>query len=487
MTATTILVIDDEASILHAFRRGFGPPNYAILTASSSAEAVEALKTCTPDVIVLDVHLPDADGLTTFHKLRAADQRRPIVLITGHGTSDLAIEAIKHGAFDYLTKPLELAELRSVVEQAAHAARLMSVKAVMAEVEPGTDEADALIGRCPAMQGVYKSVGRVAATDATALILGESGTGKELVARAVYQHSKRANKPFLAINCAAIPEALLESELFGHEKGAFTSADRKRIGKFEQCTGGTIFLDEVGDMSPLLQTKVLRLLQEQVFERVGGTETVRTDVRLIAATNANLEALVERGRFRTDLYFRLNVFSIKLPPLRDRPGDVELLAEHYVRRFARELGKPGLRLDADVVPVLERYPWPGNVRELQSVLKQAILYCRTSVLTATDLPAGVALPRELAAGVGGPGVGEPHFAWEEFVRTRIASGTDNLYAEGLTVMEREVLMRVLQHTGGNQVQSARILGITRGTLRNKIRSLNISIGKSVWSDDDPTD
>ena len=304
-----------------------------------------------------------------------------------------------------------------------------------------------------------------------------------LIARAVYQHSKRADKPFLAINCAAIPEALLESELFGHEKGAFTSAERKRIGKFEQCTGGTIFLDEVGDMSPLIQTKVLRLLQEQVFERVGGSEVVRTDVRLIAATNANLESLVEQGRFRTDLYFRLNVFSIKLPPLRDRPGDVALLTDHYVRRFAPHLGKPGLRLDPDVVPVLERYPWPGNVRELQSVLKQAILHCRTTVLTAIDLPAGVALPPEPAAAA----PGGPAFSWEEFVRTRIASGSDSLYAESLTLMEREVLMRVLQHTGGNQVQSARILGITRGSLRNKIRSLNISIGKSVWSEDEQAD
>ena len=480
---TTILVIDDEASILHAFRRGFGPPAYRVVTAASSAEAVESLRTCSPDVVVLDVHLPDSDGLTTFHKLRAADQRRPIVLITGHGTSDLAIEAIKHGAFDYLTKPLELEHLRQVIEAAGHAARLMSVRAVMAEVEPAPDESDALIGRCPAMQEVYKSVGRVAATDATALILGESGTGKELVARAVYQHSKRADKPFLAINCAAIPEALLESELFGHEKGAFTSAERKRIGKFEQCTGGTIFLDEVGDMSPLIQTKVLRLLQEQVFERVGGSEVVRTDVRLIAATNANLETLVEQGRFRTDLYFRLNVFSIKLPPLRDRPGDVALLTDHYVRRFAPHLGKPGLRLDPDVVPVLERYPWPGNVRELQSVLKQAILHCRTTVLTAIDLPAGVALPPEPAAAA----PGGPTFSWEEFVRTRIASGSDSLYAESLTLMEREVLMRVLQHTGGNQVQSARILGITRGSLRNKIRSLNISIGKSVWSEDEQAD
>ncbi|MBO0701185.1 MAG: sigma-54-dependent Fis family transcriptional regulator, partial [Zavarzinella sp.] len=326
-------------------------------------------------------------------------------------------------------------------------------------------------------QEVYKAIGRVAATDATVLILGESGTGKELVARAIYQHSKRAAKPFLAVNCAAIPETLLESELFGHERGAFTGADRQRVGKFEQCNGGTVFLDEVGDMAPLTQAKILRLLQEQSFERVGGSETVRTDVRVIAATNADLDKLVADGRFRQDLFFRLNVFPIRLPPLRDRGDDLPLLIDHFVRRFGAELKRPVQAVSPEAVERLRRYPWPGNVRELQSVLKQAILHMKGAALAPEDLPAGVEVTAAAKTATTGA------FDWDALVRDRIAAGSHSLYAEALTLMEREVLVRVLRHTGGNQVQSALILGITRGSLRNKIRQLNISIERSVWSED----
>jgi two-component system nitrogen regulation response regulator GlnG len=287
----------------------------------------------------------------------------------------------------------------------------------------------------------------------------------------------------LAVNCAAIPEGLLESELFGHEKGSFTGADRQRVGKFEQCNGGTIFLDEVGEMSSLTQAKVLRLLQEQRFERVGGDEPVQTDVRVIAATNADLEKLVEDGRFRRDLYFRLNVFAIQLPPLRDRGGDIDLLIEHYLTRFGREFGKPVREVAPEALAALRAYPWPGNVRELQSALKQALLYMRGSVLAVDYLPAAVAG----RAASGTATVPEGAFDWDEFVTGRIASGTENLYAESLERMEREVLVRVLRHTDGNQLQAARLLGITRGSLRNKIRALGITIARSVWSDDDQPD
>jgi two-component system, NtrC family, response regulator AtoC len=473
----SLLVIDDEESILHAFRRAFRPPEFTLHVAGTAAEGLARAASVRPDVVILDVHLPDASGLDTFGQIHARDARVPVILITGHGTTDLAIEAIKHGAYDYLLKPLELPHLRELVSRAAATARLMTVPAVIPKGEPAPEKGDVLLGRCPAMQEVYKAIGRVAATDATVLIRGESGTGKELVARAVYQHSKRAAKPFLAVNCAAIPETLLESELFGHEKGAFTGADRQRVGKFEQCNGGTIFLDEVGDMTPLTQAKILRLLQDQVFERVGGTETVRTDVRVIAATNADLDRLVADGRFRQDLFFRLNVFPIRLPPLRDRGDDLPLLVDHFVRRFGAELKKPVQAVSPEGVEHFRHYPWPGNVRELQSALKQAILNMKGTVLTTDDLPAGVevtAAPR---------GTGAAAFDWDEFVRDRIAAGSENLYAEALTLMEREVLVRVLRHTGGNQVQGALILGITRGSLRNKIRQLNISIEKSVWSDD----
>jgi two-component system nitrogen regulation response regulator GlnG len=490
-----LLVIDDEPSIQHAFRRAFQPPEFALHTASSAAEGVELAARVKPDAVVLDVHLPDATGLDTFNRIRQIDARIPVVLITGHGTSELAIEAIKEGAYEYLLKPLELGPLRELVHRACASSRLMHVPAVVSEPEAAPPGADALIGRCAAMQEVYKAIGRVAAQDVTVLILGESGTGKELIARAIYQHSARKDKPFLAVNCAAIPETLLESELFGHERGAFTGADRKRIGKFEQCHGGTIFLDEVGDMTPLTQTKILRVLQEQKFERVGGNETVETDVRVIAATNVDLEKAADTGRFRRDLYFRLNVFTIRLPPLRDRGDDLVLMTRHYVRRFSKELNKAVTEIAPETVELMRRYPWPGNVRELQSVVKQSLLQMRGTVLLPEDLPVTVLAPAAAAAATAaplspGPAAPAPappaagDFNWDRYVAERIANGSENLYAESLERMEREVLVRILRHTNGNQVQAARILGITRGSLRTKIRALGITIGRSVWSDDD---
>jgi two-component system, NtrC family, response regulator AtoC len=476
----TLLVIDDEPAIRHAFRRAFEDNGLTVRTATTAAEGLAAVAADRPDVVVLDVNLPDASGLDTFRRLRALDARTPVILITGHGTTDLAIEAMKEGVYEYLLKPLELPDLRRLIDRAVQSSALMRTPAAMPEVEPAPATGDVLLGRCASMQEVYKAVGRVARQNVTVLIRGESGTGKELVARALYQHSNRADKPFLAINCAAIPENLLESELFGHEKGAFTGADRKRIGKFEQCHGGTIFLDEIGDMTPLTQAKILRLIQEQRFERLGGSETVQTDVRLIAATNADLERMADDGRFRRDLYFRLNVFTIQLPPLRERGDDVGILIDHYLTRFGRELGKPVAEVAPDAAAALRAYPWPGNVRELQSVLKQSLLRMSGSALLADFLPEHLRRPAAATEAGGG-------FDWDGFVGGRIAAGSENLYAEALERMEREVLVRVLKHTDGNQLQAARILGITRGSLRNKIRALGISIARSVWSDDEQGD
>src|SRR4051812_28785788 len=275
----TLLVVDDEPSILHFFRRAFPGPDVTLLTASSAAEGLEAVTRDRPDVVILDINLPDASGLDTFRRIHAADPKVPVIFITGHGTMATAIEAMRLGAYEYLLKPLELDQLTDLVERAFEISRLMRVPAVLREAGAAEEDSDAVLGRCAAMQEVYKAIGRVAPQDVTVLILGESGTGKELVARAIYHYSRRDKGPFLAINCAAIPETLLESELFGHEKGAFTGADRKRIGKFEQCNAGTLFLDEIGDMTPLMQTKILRILQGQVFERVGGNESIKTDVR----------------------------------------------------------------------------------------------------------------------------------------------------------------------------------------------------------------
>src|SRR5437868_6180828 len=327
-------------------------------------------------------------------------------------TADAAIEAMKQGAFDYLFKPLDLQQLRRVVGEALAVARRMREPAVPAETLPEEDSGGAIVGSCPAMREVYKAVGRVAAQDVPVLITGESGTGKELVARAVYQHGPRAKAPFLALNCAAIPETLLESELFGHEKGAFTGADRRRIGKFEQCNGGTLFLDEVGDMPPALQAKVLRLLQEQAFERVGGNETVRTDVRLIAATHRDLRAWSAEGKFRPDLYYRLSVFTVHLPPLRERGDDLPLLARHYLRRFSRDLGRDVQEFAPEALEHLRGYAWPGNIRGLPSVLKQALLQASGTTLLPAFLP-------ELPGGPSESGPGPPagaDFGLEAFIR-----------------------------------------------------------------------
>jgi len=478
----TVLLVDDEPAILHAFRRAFSGPSLTVTTAGTATEAVAAATACQPDVIVLDVHLPDATGLETYRRLRQLDARVPVILITGHGTTDLAIEAMKEGAFDFLLKPLELADVRDLIGRAVRSSRMMRVPAAMPEEKPASPQDDLLVGRCPGMQDIYKGVGRMAATDETVLILGESGTGKELVARALYQHSRRAVRPFVAVNCGAIPDNLIESELFGHEKGAFTGADRKRIGKFEQAAGGTIFLDEIGDLPPQAQVKMLRVLQERKFERIGGNETVSADVRVIAATNVDLEKAVGEGRFRKDLFFRLSVFTLSLPTLRDRGDDLALLVEHYLPRYAAELGSPAREVSPEVLAALRAYPWPGNVRELQSVLKQAVLHAGGPLVLPEVLPAQVhARPTSIE---GGPAEG---FDWDGFVGERIASGSETVYAEALARMEREVLMRVLTHTGGNQLQAAKLLGITRGSLRTKIRALGIAIARTVWSDDDHGD
>jgi two-component system nitrogen regulation response regulator GlnG len=426
-----------------------------------------------PDVVVLDINLPDMSGLEVFRQMHQSDRRTPVIFITGHGTTDTAIEAMKGGAFDYLFKPLELSQLEEVIGHAFEASRLMRVPAVL-ESEPSRKNADLLIGRSPKMQEVYKAIGRVAPQDVTVLILGETGTGKELVARALYQHSGRANGQFHAVNCAAIPEALLESELFGHEKGAFTGADRRRIGKFEQCAGGTLFLDEIGDMTPLTQAKILRVLQDQRFERVGGNETVQTDVRLIAATNRPLERLMAAERFRSDLYYRLSGFTIHLPPLRERGGDIELLVRYFLQRFADELAKSVLQITPEALAFLQDYPWPGNVRQLQSTVKQAILRATAPVLMMQDLP-----PELQQTAAEAPDPAEPVGDLAQFIDKQMDLGGPHVFEDIVANVKRQLLLRALRQTHGNQVHAAKLLGITRSTLRNEVRKLGISIDRAI--------
>jgi len=485
-----LLLIDDEPVIQHAFSKAFHLPEYETVTARTAADGLALLSSRKPDVVILDVKLPDSTGLQTFDRIKQIDARVPVLLITGHGTTELAIQAMKRGAFDYLPKPLAYDQLRDLVGRAAQVSRLMSVPAVVAESGSVPTNTDALVGHCQAMHEVYKAIGRVADTDATVLILGESGTGKELVARAIYQHGTRAEKPFLAVNCGAIPESLLESELFGHEKGAFTGADRKRIGKFEQCHGGTIFLDEIGELPLLAQVKLLRVLQEQRFERVGGTETIQTNVRVIAATNADLEKLVASGRFRSDLYFRLNVFTIKLPPLRQRGDDIDLLTDYSLTRFAAEFNRQVPVVPPETRDALRRYPWPGNVRELQSVLKQGLLKMSGGVLLPDFLPAlrkGSAEETSSAPENAATGTVRPALDWDRFITERLEAGSHELYAECLEVLERQLITRILERTAGHQMRAAQLLGITRGSLRHKLRALGMTIEKGVSAEDDHDD
>lgn len=466
-----LLVIDDEPSILHAFRRAFREPDVTLLTAGSATEGIQLAAQDRPDAVILDVELPDLSGLEALGRLRELDPKVPIIVITGHGTTETAIEATKLGAYDYLFKPLELDELRELVARAVEISRLTRVPPLMAEAGAAAVDSDVIIGRSGAMREVYLSIGRVAPQDETVLILGESGTGKELVARAIYHHSRRSGGPFRAVNCAAIPETLLESELFGHEKGAFTGADQMRVGKFEQASGGTLFLDEVGDMTPLTQAKMLRFLQERQFERVGGNETLQTDVRVIAATNCDLAQHVADCKFRPDLYYRLSVFTIRLPPLRERGDDLRLLTEHYVKRFGREFHKEVHEIHPEVHRRLGEYSWPGNIRELQSVIKQILLRSTGHVLLPDYLPSF--LHRGLAASAAAAADGFPGDFWDRFIDEQIEAGTEDLYEEWQALTDRHLLSHVLEHVGGNLSQAARILGINRRTLRTRLRALGV--------------
>jgi two-component system nitrogen regulation response regulator GlnG len=464
----TLLVIDDEPSVQYAFRRVFGDERVTVLAASTAAEGCARAAADRPDVIVLDLQLPDGSGLDLFRELHEADPKRPVIFITAHGTTETAIEAMKGGAFDYLVKPLDLDRLSALLGRAFDAVRLMQTPAVLPQ-EQGEDR---IVGRSAVMQEMCKTIGRVAPQDVNVLITGESGTGKELVARALYQHSRRADRPFLAINCAAIPESLLESELFGHEKGAFTGADRKRIGKFEQADEGTLFLDEIGDMPPPLQAKILRVLQDQRFERLGGNEVVRTRVRVLAATNHDLARLVEEGRFRKDLYYRLNVVTIAVPPLRERPGDVAELAHYFLFRFDRELGLDLRGFDPAALALLEGYPWPGNVRELQSAIKQAMLRASGHLILPEFLPETM---RQARAAEAAPAVGD----LGRLIDGLLDRGETEVHARVMEVVERELFNRVLRHTHGHQAQASDILGINRTTLRHKLRALGLGVDKVV--------
>jgi two-component system nitrogen regulation response regulator GlnG len=483
-----LLLIDDEADVQYSFRRLFDSAEVELTAASSGEEGLRLLPRLKPDLVIMDVRLGGMSGLETLRRLRELDARLPVIMMTAYGTTQTAIEAMKLGAYDYLLKPFDVPKLKQIVQAALKAARDMKQVVSYEPLLESEDYEVGIVGRSEPMQDVFKLIGQLSASDATALISGESGTGKELVARAIYHHSRRAQQPFLAVNCAAIPEPLLESELFGHEKGAFTGASTQRIGKFEQCHRGTLFLDEIGDMTPATQTKILRALQSGTFERVGGNQPLTVDVRIIAATNRPLEQAVASRQFREDLFYRLNVVRIEMPPLRERRGDIRLLVNYFLKKFAQAQRQPPRSVAAEVLAALERYPWPGNVRELENVIQRALVVAKGDAILPADLPpeilgaraapttgtTGLAVPAPVAAAApsGPPDV--PALARELFRWARQQSGL-----KVLPSVERELVVEALKETKGNQVQAARLLGVTRSTLRKRIEKFGIQKGLDI--------
>ena len=467
-----ILVVDDESSVLDSFRRMLVHAGHEVVTERRAEEAILRLDEEQPDMVILDINLPGINGLEALARVKDRAPRMPVIMMTAFGTTETAIEATKRGAFDYQLKPFMPHEMLRMVDRALESVRLMKGEVVIDPVEVSTGT-DALIGQSAAMQNVYKAIGRVAATDATVLIRGETGVGKELVARAIYQHGPRSEAPMMVVNSAALPETLLESELFGHEKGAFTGATARRIGKLEQAGGGTILLDEIGDIPRSIQAKILRVLQNKTFQRVGGNETLRADVRVIAATNRDLEQAIRHGEFREDLYHRLDVVTIRIPPLRERREDIPALAKYFLKRFAADLGHEVPPLDPQAMEFLQSQPWPGNVRELEHCIHRAMIFTQGLAIQVADLREAVKTRSE-APGLEGQEGGD----WDElllklvqrYLRTHTGPSA---HTQFIGKVDKVLVAEALRMAEENQTRAARLLGLTRSTLQAKMKKYEI--------------
>ena len=465
-----ILLADDEDGVRWVLEKGLREAGYEVTSVGDGEAALRHAEAEPYDLIFLDVRMPGLDGLTVLARLRSSRPDALVIVMTAHGTMETAIQAMQRGAYDYLAKPFDLDEVLLLAERALAVRRLAQE---VAQLKTGLQEVwefGALIGRHLRMQEIYKAIGRVAASDVTVLLRGESGTGKELVARAIHHYSRRAGRPFVAVSCAAIPATLLESELFGHERGAFTDAKERKLGKFELAHGGTMFLDEVGDMPPELQTKLLRALQERSFERVGGQEPIRVDVRILAATNRELEALIKEGKFRDDLYYRLNVVELQLPPLRERRRDIPLLVDHFLAKYADDLGQRIVAPEA--LDRLVGYEWPGNVRELENVIQREMVMATGGVILPEHLPIGaVSAAASVAVDATLEDIIERRLL--DCVRGLREHASANLYDLMVGLVEKPLFRAVLRETGGNQVRAAQLLGINRNTLRKKLKEHGI--------------
>ncbi|HOA62570.1 MAG: sigma-54-dependent Fis family transcriptional regulator [Verrucomicrobia bacterium] len=471
-----ILLVEDDRAITSGMEKVMEAEGYDVTVLARGDEGLDCALAEAFDVVISDLKLPGTDGLTLVRELHQAKPKLPIVLMTAHGTTDIAIEATRWGAFDYVPKPFEMDEMLDITARAIECSRLMSDPVEMGPAESGRT---ALVGRSRTMQAIYKEIGRVAATKVTVLIRGDTGTGKELVARAIYQHSNRAEAPFLAVNCSAIPEHLLESELFGHERGAFTGADRRHIGRFEQANGGTLFLDEIGDMNGNLQTKLLRVLEENTVQRVGGRESVPVDVRVIAATHRDLESAIQEKAFREDLYYRLSVVTIHLPPLDQRAEDIPDLIGHFLRKHGPEVGVEALSIQPEAVEFLQRQHWPGNVRELENVIRQTLLLARSYTISADHVREVLRKSRKPLTSSE-----QNHTAYVSDLLTRAEQGeVQNALAQMMTDLEPELYAQAIRRAQGNQAKAARWLGISRLRLREKLRQLGLHPSQDQAPDD----
>src|SRR5438034_6884609 len=472
-----LLLIDDEADVQYSFRRIFDSPEIELTAAASGEEGLKIIPKLKPDLVIMDVRMGGITGLETLRRIRHLDSKLLVILMTAYGTTQTAIEAMKLGAYDYLLKPFDVPKLKEIVLNALKAARDMKQVVSYQPLLETEDYELGIVGRSEPMQQVFKLIGQLAASDATALITGESGTGKELVARAIYHHSNRSQQPFLAVNCAAIPEQLLESELFGHERGAFTGATLQRVGKFEQCHRGTLFLDEIGDMTPATQTKILRVLQSGTFERVGGNQPITADVRIIAATNKALEQAVAARQFREDLFYRLNVVRIHIPPLRERREDIRLLVNYILKKFVQVQNQRPKSISPEVIRILEQYHWPGNVRELENVIQRAIVVAKGDAILLNDLPPEILgaeqpiTPAMESSAAAGRTASAPAPDLATLARTLFRWARQESNLKVIPAVERQLIIEALAETKGNQVQAARLLGITRATLRKRVEKL----------------
>lgn len=441
----SVLIVDDKLTVRRLIFDIATKAGYQAYLAENGLKALEMTKLNMPSVIIMDIKMPVMDGLETFKIIHQEYSEIPVILMTAYGTIDTAIEAMKMGAFDYLVKPSNVDEIRNVLARALQMRRMRDEETVLKEGHPNKYQLNNIIGKSALMQNVYKIVGRVAQTNATVLITGESGSGKELIAKTIHNNSVQRDGPFIKVNCGALPEGLVESELFGYEKGAFTGATARKPGRFERANKGTIFLDEVGELPPLIQVKLLRVLQEKEFDRVGGTETIKVDVRIIAATNRNLEESIRKGEFRDDLYYRLKVVPIHVPPLRQRAEDIPLFIDHFIRRFAFEAHLEVPLITSEAMNLLCQYSWPGNVRELANVLERAVILSQ-GIIDVSDLPGLLSSPEQ--------GV--------------VPLAATNTLKDSMRRVEKEIIANMLKQHNGNKVKTAQALDISRRALLYKI-------------------